>query len=180
MLMFRIVGPALLLTALCRQARAQSDGACVTDRGISTVVGAGLGAAATAIPATIVHRHDQTTSHRIVIIGVSGGALIGFLAAGRDHPCASHADSSHANAIVVGRSRHAARGALAGALIGGVLGAVGGTFYDVGCTRDPCNVNRTRAGLMLFTAAEGAIAGGLLGGLIGWVWPASGANRVAP
>jgi hypothetical protein len=154
-------------------AAAQSSSACNTDRTLSTLVGAGLGGAAGAIPATIVHRHDQTSSHRIVTVSISAGAVIGFIAAGRDHPCMSRPDSSPiADAVVATRSRHAGHGALAGVVIGGVLGAVGGTLYNVGCARDPCHANRTRAGLMLFSAGEGALAGGLLGSLIGWAWPA--------
>jgi len=136
------------------------------------LVGAGLGAAVAAIPATIVHRHDQPSSHRIVAVSISTGALIGFLAAGRDHPCAARADSSQiADPVVAGRSRHAGRGAVAGAIIGAVLGAVGGTFYNIGCTHDPCHATRARVSVMLFSAGEGAAAGGLLGSLIGWAWP---------
>jgi hypothetical protein len=142
------------------------------DRTVSTLVGAGLGAAAAAIPATIVHRHDQTSSHRIVAVSISAGAVIGFVAAGRDHPCAVRADSSPStDRVIAGRSSHATRGAVAGGLIGGVLGAVGGTLYNIGCTRDPCNASQERAGIMAFSAAEGAVAIGLLGGLIGWAWP---------
>jgi hypothetical protein len=57
-------------------------------------------------------------------------------------------------------------------VIGGVLGAVGGTLYNVGCGRDPCDANRARVNVMLFSAGEGALAGGILGSLIGWAWPA--------
>jgi hypothetical protein len=168
---------ALLASLLPRRATAQVEHACATDRAISTLVGAGLGAAAAAIPATIVHRHDQTSSHRIVLLSVSAGALAGFLATGRDQPCASHADSSAdapqlANAVVSRRSAHASHGAVAGAVIGGLLGAVGSTLYHVGCDRDPCSLARSRFNLMLFSAGEGAAAGGILGGLIGWAWPA--------
>jgi hypothetical protein len=82
-------------------------------------------------------------------------------------------DSSRlADAVVATRSGHARHGALAGALIGGVLGAVGGTLYNVGCGRDPCDANRARVNVMLFSAGEGALAGGILGSLIGWAWPA--------
>lgn len=152
---------------------AQSSRACSGDGAISTLVGAGLGAAFGAIPATIVHRHDQTSSHRIVAVSISTGALIGFFAAGRDHPCVTRADSSHlADPVLAGRSSHAARGAVVGALIGGVLGGVGSTFYSVGCGLDPCDMMHTRIGLAVFSAAEGAAAGGLLGTLVGWAWPA--------
>jgi hypothetical protein len=152
---------------------AQSRGACGTDRLVSTLVGAGLGGAVAAIPATVVHRHDQATSHRIVAVSISGGALVGFLAANRDHPCAPRADSSSTAGVVVAtRSSHALRGAVAGVLVGGVLGAVGSTFYTVGCDLDrPCDAYRTRLGLTIFSAAEGAAACGLLGGLMGWAWP---------
>lgn len=157
---------------LSRPVEAQLSGACSTDRTFSTLVGAGLGGAAGAIPATIVHRHDQVSSHRIVAGSIAVGALIGFVAAGHDRPCLSHTDSSHvADAVVARRSGHAGHGALAGAVIGVVLGAAGGTLYNVGCTRDPCNANSTRAHLMVFSAGEGALAGGILGGLIGWAWP---------
>lgn len=150
---------------------AQSSEACATDRTVSTLVGAGLGAAVAAIPATVIHRHDQTSSHRIVVLSVSTGALIGFLAAGRDHPCAVHADSSRpADPVIAGRSSHARRGAIVGAVTGGVLGAVGSTYYNVVCIRDPCNVTRMRIEIGAFSAGEGAAAGGLLGALIGWAW----------
>lgn len=153
-------------------AGAQVSSACATDRTVSTLVGAGLGAAAAAIPATIVHRHDQSSSHRIVVVSISTGALIGFLAASRDHPCAVPSGSPHlADSVIAGRSSHAGRGAIAGALVGGALGAFGGTLYNIGCTSDPCHPTRERAGFMLFSAAEGAVAGGLLGTLIGWAWP---------
>lgn len=166
------VALAALAAGSPRVARAQASGACTSDRTVSTLVGAGIGAAAAAIPATIVHRHDQTSSHRIVAVSVSAGALIGFFAAGRDHPCASADSSRHASdPIMVGRSSHAKHGAVAGAIIGGVLGAVGGSFFNVGCTNDPCSVTRERAGIMVFSAAEGAVAGGVLGSLIGWAWP---------
>ena len=168
---------AFIACLLPSRASAQAGQACATDRTISTLVGAGLGAAAAAIPATVVHRHDQTSSHRIVAISVSAGALVGFFAAGRDHPCAPHPDSlavsqPATNAVVTRRSTHASHGAVAGAVIGGVLGAVGSTLYHVGCERDPCGASRGRFNLMLFSAGEGAAAGGLLGGLIGWAWPA--------
>lgn len=162
-----------LASLISPRADAQASGACRTDRTLSTLVGAGLGGAASAIPATIVHRHDQASSHRIVAVSISAGALIGFVAAGRDHPCLSRMDSSRlADAVVATRSGHARHGALAGAVIGGVLGAVGGTFYNVGCGRDPCDATRTRVNIMLFSAGEGALAGGILGSLIGWAWPA--------
>jgi hypothetical protein len=162
-----------LASLISSRADAQPSDACRTDRTLSTLVGAGLGGAAGAIPATIVHRHDQASSHRIVAVSISAGALIGFVAAGRDHPCLSRMDSSRlADAVVATRSGHARHGALAGAVIGGVLGAVGGTFYNVGCGRDPCDATRTRVNIMLFSAGEGALAGGILGSLIGWAWPA--------
>jgi len=149
---------------------AQQNSACQTDRTISTLVGAGLGAAIGAIPATIVHRHDQTSSHRIVAGSVVAGALIGFVASSRDRPCANSRDASRvADAVVAGRAAHARRGALAGALIGG---AVGGTFYQTGCTNEPCHERATRTNLMLFSAGEGLLAGGILGSLVGWAWPA--------
>ena len=168
-----IVGSVLALAVGSAHAvPAQVSGACATDRTVSALVGAGLGAAAGAIPATIVHRHDQTSSHRIVAVSISAGALIGFVAAGRDRPCAARPDSSRpAAGVMTGRSRHARRGAIAGALAGGVLGAVGGTLYDIGCRDGPCNETRMRAGIMLFSAGEGAVAFGLLGSLIGWAWP---------
>ena len=163
----------LVVIALPCSTYAQGVSTCNTDRTISTIVGAGLGAAAAAIPATIVHRHDQTSSHRIVAFSISTGALIGFLAAGRDHPCTTRTDSARltADSVIAGRSHHAGRGAVAGALIGGVLGAVGGTFYNVGCVNDPCHATRARVGVMLFSASEGAVAGGLLGSLVGWALP---------
>jgi len=165
-----ILGLALVVGAP-HEVGAQSSEACATDRTVSTLVGAGLGAAVAAIPATVIHRHDQTSSHRIVVLSVSTGALIGFLGAGRDHPCAVHADSSRpADAVIAGRSSHARRGAVVGAIVGGVLGAVGSTYYNVGCTRDPRNVTRMRIEIGAFSAGEGASAGGLLGGLIGWAW----------
>jgi hypothetical protein len=155
-----------------RVAGAQEIEQCSTDRTVSTLVGAGLGLAVGAIPATVVHRHDQTSSHRIVVGSLAVGAVIGFVAAGRDRPCALHADSSRiADAVIASRSGHAKRGAVAGAVTGAVIGAAGGTLYNIGCTEDPCNANRARAALMLFSAGEGAIAGGLLGSLIGWAWP---------
>jgi len=168
-----VVACALSLACLLsRPAQAQVSGQCRTDRTLSTLVGAGLGAAVGAIPATIVHRHDQASSHRIVVVSVAGGALIGFVASGRDRPCASRADSSHAaNGVVEARSGHASHGALAGAVIGGVIGAVGGSFYNAGCDGGSCDANRTRVNLMLFSAGEGALAGGILGSLIGWAWP---------
>ena len=168
-----VVGSALAL-ALGSPQRvvAQPGSSCTKDRTVSTLVGAGLGAAVGAIPATIVHRHDQTSSHRILAVSISAGALIGFLAAGRDYPCVAQADSSHlADPVIAGRSSHAGRGAVAGALIGGVLGAVGSTFYNIGCGRDPCDMTRARVGVTVFSAAEGAAAGALLGGLLGWAWP---------
>jgi hypothetical protein len=161
-----------LLSSLFSRALGAQSGRCGTDRALSTLVGAGLGAAAGAIPATVVHRHDQTSSHRIVVVSISAGAVIGFVAAGRDHPCLPGSDSSLADIVVASRSRHARHGALVGAIIGGVVGAAGGTLYNIGCEQDPCNATRTRAGLMLFSAGEGALAGGLLGTLIGWAWPA--------
>jgi len=154
-----------------RMAGAQESGQCSTDRLLSTLVGAGLGAAAGAIPATVVHRHDQTSSHRIVAGAISAGALIGFLAAGRDHPCASHSDPARADEVLATRSGHAGHGALVGAVIGGVVGAAASTLYSVGCTRDPCDANRQRVYIGLFSAGEGALAGGILGSLIGWAWP---------
>lgn len=153
-------------------ASARTGDGCATSRTISTIVGAGLGGAVAAIPATIIHRHDQTSSHRIVAVSVSTGAIIGFIAAGRDQPCASRADSLQpTTALVAGRSSHAGRGAVAGAVVGGILGAVGSTFYNIGCGRDPCNAIRARVNVIVFSAAEGATAGGILGSLIGWAWP---------
>src|SRR5690349_331811 len=135
--------------------RAQAAGGCAMDRTVSTLVGAGLGAAAAAIPATIVHRHDQTSSHRIVAVSISAGAVIGFVAAGRDHPCVTRADSSAStDRVLAGRSSHARRGAVAGALIGGMLGAAGGTLYNLGCAGDPCNASTQRIGVMALSAAE--------------------------
>ena len=167
-----IIGSALVLAVGSPHAiRAQSSSACATDRTVSTLVGAGLGAAVAAIPATIVHRHDQTSSHRIVAVSIPAGAFIGFLAAGRDHPCAARGDSSHlAHAVFAGRSRHARRGAFTGAIVGGALGTLGSTLISIGCTRDSCNATRARVGVTLSFAGEGAAAGGLLGGLIGWAW----------
>jgi hypothetical protein len=153
-------------------AQAQWSGTCGTDRALSTLVGAGLGGAVGAIPATIVHRHDQSSSHRIVAVSISGGAIVGFLAAGRDHPCTSRADSSYAADLVVARrSGHARNGAVAGIVVGGVLGAAGSSLISIGCTRDPCNETRTRVNLMVSSAGAGALAVGLLGSLIGWAWP---------
>jgi hypothetical protein len=151
-------------------AEAQLNKQCSTDRTVSMLVGAGLGLAAGAIPATIVHRHDQSSSHRIVAGSVAGGALIGLLAASRDRPCVLRADSLHiADAVIASRSGHAKRGALTGVVIGGVVGAAGSAFLNVGCERDPCN--GSRAPLTLFLGGEGAVAGGILGSLIGWAWP---------
>ena len=160
-----VVGP--------RRVDAQQPGAtCGTDRTVSTLVGAGLGGVVAAIPATIVHRHDQTSSHRIVAVSISAGALIGFVAAGRDRPCTSPRNPSPgADGVTASRSSHAGHGALVGAVIGGVVGAVGGTFYNLGCERDPCHGSVTRVNVMLFSAGEGALAGGILGSLIGWAWP---------
>jgi hypothetical protein len=73
--------------------------------------------------------------------------------------------------VVAARSTHAGHGAFAGILAGGLLGAAGGTLYNVGCERDPCNATTERANVMLFSAGEGALAGAILGGLIGWAWP---------
>ena len=158
--------------AVSRRVEAQASGMCRTDRVVSTLVGAGLGAAAGAIPATIVHRHDQTSSHRIVIGSIAAGTLIGFVAAGRDRPCISRADAPPlAGGGVAGRAAHARHGVLVGSLTGAVVGAAGGTLYGIGCAEGPCNENATRAKFMLFSAGEGAVAGGLLGSLIGWAWP---------
>ena len=169
-----VLGFVLLLACLsARRAVAQAGDACRTDRTWSTIVGAGLGAAAAAIPATIVHRHDQTSSHRIVAISVSTGALIGFVAAGRDHPCMSRMDSSlRADSVVERRSGHAGRGFVTGAVIGGVLGAVGSTQFNIGCEQDPCHPTLGRIGVTAVLAGEGALAGGIVGSLIGWAWPA--------
>ena len=169
------VGGAWLALVAPRAVAAQSPGACTTDRTVSTLVGAGLGLAAAAIPATVVHRHNPTSSHHIVELSVSGGALLGFFAAGRDHPWASHAESAPVEGqrdVLAGRSTHAGKGAIIGAAIGGVVGALGGSLYDGGRTLDHCRVTHTRISLMLLTAGEGAAAGGLLGGLIGWAVPA--------
>ena len=128
--------------------------------------------AAGAIPATIVHRHDQTSSHRIVIGSVTAGALVGFIASGRDHPCVPSSDSTRdPDAIVGRRSSHARRGALVGGIIGGALGAAGGTMYQLGCATQSCDGKVTRTDVMLFSAAEGAVAIGIFGPLIGWAWP---------
>lgn len=163
------VASTFAFVALAGPVEAQSTQQCDTDRRLSTLVGAGIGAAVGAIPATIVHRHDQTSSHAIVAVSIGTGALTGFLAAGRDRPCLPTTESPHlAEAVMAARSRHAWHGAFAGAVTGSVAGAVGGTFYNVGCEG---SCNGTRAGLMLFSAGEGAIAGGILGGLIGWAWP---------
>ena len=169
-----VVGFVLLVACLSsRLVEAQSGDACNTDRTWSTVVGAGLGAAAAAIPATIVHRHDQTSSHRIVAVSVSAGALIGFVAAGRDHPCTSRLDSSHlTDSIVQQRSGHAGRGFVTGAAIGGVLGALGSTQLNIGCEEDPCHPVLGRVGATALFAGEGALVGVILGSLIGWAWPA--------
>jgi len=157
---------------LSHPVEAQSSSGCGTYRAVSTLVGAGLGAAAGAIPATVVHRHDKQSSYRITAVSISAGAVIGLIAASRDPACRSRADSSQAVAgVVASRSAHARRGALTGALIGGVLGAAGSTLLGVGCTREPCHETRTRVNLTLFGAGEGAFAGGLLGGLVGWAWP---------
>lgn len=154
------------------QTSARTGDRCATSRTISTIVGAGLGGSIAAIPATIIHRHDQTSSHRIVAVSVSAGAIIGFIGAGRDQPCASRSDSLHlTTGMVARRSSHAGRGAIAGAVVGGIVGAVGGTFYNIGCGRDPCNATRARVNVIVFSAAEGAAAGGILGSLIGWAWP---------
>ncbi len=169
-----VLGFALLLACLSsRRAIAQPGDDCRTDRTWSTLVGAGLGAAAAAIPATIVHRHDQTTSHLIVAASVSAGALIGFVAAGRDHPCTSRMDAAHlTDSIVHQRSGHAGRGFVTGAVIGGVFGALGSTQLNVGCELDPCHPVLGRVGATALFAGEGALAGGILGSLIGWAWPA--------
>jgi hypothetical protein len=167
-----VVSVLALVFAFSRPMAAQSSGSCSTDRTLSTLVGAGLGGAVAAIPATIIHRHDQTSSHLIVAVSIPTGALIGFLAAGRDRPCMSGMESpSVGDAVVATRSSHAGRGGLVGIVSGGLVGAAGGTLYNVGCERDPCNAALGRASLMLFSAGEGAIAGGILGGLIGWAWP---------
>jgi len=169
-----MLGFVLLLACLSsRRAEAQPSGACRTDRTMSTLVGAGLGAAAAAIPATIVHRHDQTSSHRIVAVSVSAGALIGFVAAGRDHPCISRTESSERpDSVVERRSGHAGRGFVTGAVIGGVVGALGSTQFNIGCEQDPCHPALGRISATLFFTGEGALAGGILGSLIGWAWPA--------
>lgn len=167
----RVVLACMMALLAPRAVAGQESGQCSTDRMFSTLVGAGLGAAAGAIPATIVHRHDQTSSHRIVVGSISVGALVGFLAAGRDHPCASNSDPARADVVIATRSGHAGHGALVGAVIGGVVGAAGSTLYNVGCTRDPCDANRQRVYIALFSAGEGALAGGILGSLIGWAWP---------
>jgi hypothetical protein len=162
----------LSLASVSSLSLSAQTGTCGTDRAVSTLAGAGLGGVVAAIPATIIHRHDQATSHRIVGVSITGGAIIGFLAANRDHPCLIRPDSSHVgDAVVPTRSGHAGRGAMAGIVVGGVLGALGGTLYNVGCVRDPCNATAVRVGVMLFSASEGALAGGLVGGLIGWAWP---------
>lgn len=171
----RILIAFLLTLLIAPTSHAQTAAACRGDRVISTLVGAGLGASAAAIPATILHRHDQTSSHRLVAGSIVVGGLIGFLGGGRDQPCAERSDSASraGSSVITGRTAHARRGALAGALIGGVLGTIGGSLYQTGCVRDPCNKLSGRVGIMLFSAGEGAAAGGLLGGLIGWAWPVS-------
>ena len=165
---------AVLLAAIAssRAAGAQQNEHCSSDRAFSTLVGAGLGAAAGAIPATIVHRHDQTSSHRIVVVSISAGAVLGFVAASRDRPCTSPPNSSRiADAVMATRSQHAKRGGVIGLVTGAVVGAAGSSLYNVGCVNDPCNATRTRVGITVFSAAEGALAGGILGGLVGWAWP---------
>ena len=163
-------GILVLTVGFSQRIPAQVGGACAKDRVVSTLVGAALGAAAGAIPATVVHRHDQTSSHRIVALSISTGAFVGFIAAGRDRPCASLSDSLRlSDPVITGRSRHASQGAIVGAVIGAALGAVGGTLYNIGCERGSCTA--THAGVILFSASEGAGVGGLLGGLIGWAWP---------
>jgi hypothetical protein len=151
---------------------AQPSSPCSTDRVTSTLVGAGLGAAVAAIPATIAHRHDQNTSHRIVGLSVSAGAVLGLIEANRDRPCTAHRDSLHAaTAVLDARSNHARIGGVTGSVLGGVAGIVGSTYLNVGCGDNvrSCNARRNIAILM---AGEGALAGGLLGALIGWAWPA--------
>ena len=164
----------LFVFAVPRPVDAQLNGQCRADRTMSTIVGAGLGAAAAAIPATIIHRHDQTTSHRIVAISIATGALTGFVAAGRDHPClsAAPAESVHVgDAVLSSRSKHASRGGLAGFVTGAVVGAAGSAFLQMGCEADPCHPVVGRVGAAAFFAGEGGLAGGILGSLIGWAWP---------
>lgn len=166
-----LASPLVAVAVSCLAARlvsAQSRESCGTDRALSALVGAGLGGAVGAIPATIAHRHDQTTSHRIVAVTVGLGAAGGFLVSGRDRPCVSHADPVSHPSVVATRGHHAARGAVTGAIVGAVLGAAGGTLYNVGCVRDPCHA---REEVIAFSAGEGALAVGLLGSLIGWAWP---------
>jgi hypothetical protein len=159
-----------LPTTALAQAGVHTSNACISQRVISTLVGAGLGAAVAAAPATIAHRHDQTTSYRILIGSVAIGTAVGFVAGGHDASCTTRSDSTLSTPTATPRAHHAASGAIAGAIVGGVAGAVGGTFYQLGCYQS-CNATRQRAGVMLFSAAEGAAAGSLLGGLIGWAWP---------
>src|SRR5262249_18724391 len=151
----------------------QSSGHCGTDRTVSTLVGAGLGAAVGAIPATIVHNRNETASHRILAISIATGALTGFAAASRDRPCLPGSDSPRLrDAVLAKRSGHAWRGGLAGFVSGAVVGAAGSALYtvDADCIPGPCRTSpRTR--ITLLSAAEGAVAGGLLGSLIGWAWP---------
>lgn len=168
---------ALILCAsapLVPTAAAQSRASCAMDRFASTLTGAGLGGVVVAVPATVVHRHDQTSSHRMVAGAISAGAVIGFLSSGRDQPCLGHSDSSHVRADVFSiRAAHARRGSIAGVIVGGVLGAVGSTFYNVGCDDSSgCDAKSTRVGITIFSVGEGAIAGAIVGSLIGWVWPA--------
>jgi hypothetical protein len=168
---------AVLLSLGClfsRRVEAQPRGTCRADRAVSTPVRAGLSAAAGAIPATVVRRYDQVSSHVIVTAPMAPAALIGFVAAGRDRPCVSRTDSFQvADSVAAVRAGRARRGALAGVVIGAALGAVGSTLYnvDVDCAPGPCRATRGRASLMLFSAGGGALAGGILGGLIGWAWP---------
>lgn len=166
----------LVIGAIAPVARAQSA-QCATDLTVSTLVGAGLGGVVAAIPATIVHRHDQNTSHRIVEVSIPAGAVVGFMLAKRDRPCASPPDSVRvAEAVLTRRSSHAGTGALIGGIMGGIAGAVGSTFLNVGCgDRGSCSGSHLEIGIAM--AGLGGISGGILGGLIGWAVPAGRADR---
>ncbi len=146
---------------------------CRTYRAASTVAGIGLGAALGAVPATIVHRHDQRASHAIMAVSISGGALVGFIGSGRGHPCAAPASNGPRvpDPVFAARESHSWKGALVGAVAGGLLGAYGGSQLNIGCTRDPCDEASQRRLAIAGSAGVGALAGGVLGSLVGWAWP---------
>ncbi len=157
------VAGVLALTLPIRSAASQiTVSECHTFRAASTVVGAGLGAAVGAIPATVVHRHDKQSSHTIMAISVSGGALTGLLLSARGHPCTSPASASSTPAlpdpVVARREDHAWKGALSGAVVGGILGAAGGTMLGGN-------------GAAVYLGVAGGFGGGILGSLVGWAWP---------